>query len=229
MSITIKELPDSEKPYEKLEIYGEKFLSNAELLAIIIKVGTKKETSVELAQKVLKLTSQENSIRAIQDITLEELKQIKGIGRVKAIQIKAVCELSKRMARPLNNKIKITSPKQVAEFIMEEMRYEKREILKLLLLNTKGEVRKIVDVVQGSENYINLKAKDILQEPIKMGLAKFIMIHNHPSGNPTPSKEDIQVTKKIMHLSQILGLELVDHVIIGDGIYTSILSKLKKE
>ena len=134
--MNIKQYPDSEKPYEKLELYGEKMLSNAELLAIIIKTGTKDETSISLANKVLSLIGEENNIRGLSTISIENLKKLRGIGRVKAIQIKAVVELAKRLSRPINiSKIQIRSAKDVADILMQEMQFEKREIAKLLILN----------------------------------------------------------------------------------------------
>ena len=143
--LSIKQLPNSERPYEKLEMYGEKTLSNSELLAIILKTGTKEQTAVGLAQNILTLKGKED-IRAIQEISLAELKKIKGIGKVKAIQIKAVCELSKRMSRPINLNVTIKEPKDVAALLMDELKYEKREIVKIIILNTKNVVQKIVDI-----------------------------------------------------------------------------------
>ena len=143
MSIKLNDLPISERPYEKLEMYGEKSLSNSELLAIIIKTGTKEETAVSLAQKILNLNTENksNSLRFLEQTTIEELTKIKGIGRVKAIELKAVCEIAKRMARPINTKkIVIKEPRDVANLLMEELRYEKREILKVIMLNTKNTV-----------------------------------------------------------------------------------------
>ena len=140
MSLKIKELPETERPYEKLELYGEKALSNAELLAIIIKTGTKSETSVQIAQKILNLNyePQAGDLNFLKNISLQELMQIKGIGRVKAIQLKAICELSIRMSKPSNyKKIKICSTKDLADLVIEEMRFEKRELVKLFLLNVK--------------------------------------------------------------------------------------------
>ena len=128
----IKELPQSERPYEKLEMYSANRLSNAELLAIVIKSGTKEHTSIELAQKILNL-KQENgtNLRFLQDVSITELMQIKGIGRVKAIQLKAICELAKRMARPLREmQVVIHTPEDLANLLMEELRYEKRETVK---------------------------------------------------------------------------------------------------
>ena len=144
MTIKIKELPSAERPYEKLELYGEKNLSNAELLAIIIKSGTKEETSVQLAQKILKLNenAKEDNLNFLRNISIEELMQIKGIGKVKAIQLKAVCELGVRMSKPSNyKKIKIKSPADIAKILMNELRYEKKEIVKLIILNNKNEIQ----------------------------------------------------------------------------------------
>ena len=143
--LSIKQLPNSERPYEKLEMYGEKTLSNSELLAIILKTGTKEQTAVGLAQNILALKGKED-LRSLQEISLAELQKIKGIGKVKAIQIKAVCELAKRMSKPINLNIAIKEPKDVAKLLMDELRYEKREIVKIIILNTKNVVQKVVDI-----------------------------------------------------------------------------------
>ena len=155
MSIKMKELPSSERPYEKLEMYGAGALSNAELLAIIIKTGTKEESSVTLAQKILTLNhNKKDNLTFLQDISIEELTKIKGIGKIKAIQIKAVSELTKRISRPIvNNKITITCPENVADLLMNELKNEKREIVKVLILNTKNIVLKILDISYGSTDY----------------------------------------------------------------------------
>ena len=148
MSIKIKELPELERPYEKLEWYGEKTLSNAELLAIIIKTGTKQETSVQLAQKVLNLNdTQSEGINFLRNISIEELMQINGIGKVKAIQLKAVGELANRMTMPSTfRKIVIKEPRHLAEIMMEELRFQKRDIAKIVILNNKNEILKIKDI-----------------------------------------------------------------------------------
>ncbi|MCL2383180.1 MAG: hypothetical protein FWC79_03300 [Oscillospiraceae bacterium] len=149
MSVKMKELPISERPYEKLEIYGEKYLSNAELLAIIIKTGTKDETSISLAQKILNLkdNSSEDNLRFLTDISIEEFMKIKGIGKVKAIQLKTVCELAKRISKPISTKkIEIRTTEDVANLFMSELQYEKREIAKVIILNSKNIVLKIIDI-----------------------------------------------------------------------------------
>lgn len=157
--LSMKQLPNSERPYEKLELYGEQTLSNSELLAIILKTGSKEQTAIMLAQNILSLKGEEN-IRSLQEISLQELTKIKGIGRVKAIQIKAVCELAKRMARPLNiNKIRIKGPNDVANLLMEEIRYEKKEIVKILILNTKNVVQKIIDIATRNNIFSKSRTK----------------------------------------------------------------------
>lgn len=224
--MSIKKLPKSERPYEKAQMYGIENLSNSELLAIIIKTGTKEKTSVELAQEILSIESEnKENIQFLQDISIEEFMHIKGIGKVKAIQIKAICELTKRMSRPIENiEIKIRTSDNVAQLLMNEMKYEKREKLKVLVLNTKNVLLKIIDVSYGGTNSATVEPKDVLTEPIKMGAPRIILVHNHPSGEPTPSEEDIELTKRIYKAASILGITLLDHVIIGNNKYVSIFS-----
>lgn len=228
MSLKLNKLPISERPYEKLEIYGEKALSNSELLAIIIKTGTKEETAVQVAQKILSINNENDSLRFLGQISIEELTKIKGIGRVKAIQLKAVFEIAKRISRPINTeKIVIKTPKDVADLLMEELKYEKREILKAIILNTKNVVQKIVDIASGGISSINVEPKDILKEAIKMEMPKIIIVHNHPSGDITPSMADIEITRRIHESAKLLGIQMLDHIIIGDGTFKSLLSDTK--
>lgn len=232
MQIKMKELPASERPYEKMELYGPGVLSNSELLAIIIKCGTKEDTSVSLAQKVLALKKSDESkdLRFLQDLTIEELTKIKGIGKVKAIQIIATCELAKRMSKPVNSlKIVIKDTKDVANLLMDELKYEKREIAKLLILNSKNVLLKIIDIAVGGGNFASIEPKMVLKEPIKMGAPKIILVHNHPGGNPKPSDRDYQVTDRIYECADIMGITLLDHVIIGDNTFTSIFKKDKNK
>ena len=175
--MNIKKIPQSERPYEKLEMYGAQALSNAELLAIIIKSGTKEESSIVLAQKILSMQKNtQDSLRFLQDISIKEFMSIKGIGKVKAIQLLAVCELTKRISRPINNfNIQIKSPQDVANLLINELKYEKREIVKVLMLNSKNNVLKIQDVAYGGTSFAVFEIKDVLKEAIKIG-AKFVMV-----------------------------------------------------
>lgn len=231
MAIKIKELPISERPYEKLEIYGENTLTNAELLAIIIKNGSKNETSIELARKILKLNENIDSenLNFLMDVSIEELERIRGIGRVKAIQLKAVCELARRINRPLDyRKKKVTEPKDIVETIQGEMKYLKNEVLKVIILNSNNEILKIKEVFVGGTNFIEVSTKNILSEAVKMQAPNIILVHNHPSGNPSPSKKDLDYTKSIEEASKLLGIRLLDHIIIAGDSYTSIFAYRNK-
>lgn len=227
MPIKMKELPISERPYEKLEMYGESTLSNAELLAIIIKNGTKEESAVTLAQKILSLgkkkTCKEDNLKFLQELSIEQFMEIKGIGKVKAIQLKAVCELAKRISRPIEEiKIKIKTPQDVANLFVDELKAEKREIVKVVIMNSQNIILKIQTISQGGTNSAQVDTKDIFLEAIKMGAPKIILLHNHPSGDATPSLADIKFTEKVEEASKVLGVQLLDHVVIGYNQYTSI-------
>ena len=227
MPIKMKELPETERPYEKLEQYGAKSLSNAELLAIIIKTGTKEETAVGLAQQILKLnTAKENNLKFLMDLTVEEFMKIKGIGKVKAIQLKAVSELATRINTVENYKEKIiTQPRDIAIALMEKMRFEKQEILKVALLNNRNKLIRIKDIAKGGGNFVATTIKSVLKEAVKIEAAKIILIHNHPAGDPTPSMQDIEFTQNVEQASKILGIQLLDHIVIGNTNYVSIFSE----
>lgn len=220
----MKELPRSERPYEKLEMYGAHTLSNAELLAIIIKSGTKGESSLGTAQKILSMKNKNSdSLRFIQDMSTQEFMKIKGIGKVKAIQLKAVCEFAKRLSRPIEvPQVQINRPEDIANLLMDELKYEKREMVKVILLNIKNVVIKIVGICLGSDNSAILKPRDALVEAVKIGAPKIVLVHNHPSGDPTPSEADIEFTDRLGQAASIMGIELLDHIIIGDCKFESI-------
>ena len=233
MKLKMKELPASERPYEKLEIYGAEMLSNSELLAIIIKNGTREENSISIAQRILALNDQKednnDNLKFLCNTSIEEFMKIKGIGKVKAIQLKAIGELARRISRPIHkNEIKIKSTKDVAKLLMPEMRHEKREIFKVILLNNKNIIQRIINVSYGGTNFASIAPKEVLSEAIKIGTPKIILVHNHPSGDPKPSKEDYRVTDRIYECADIMGIELVDHVVIGDGTFESILMGKEK-
>lgn len=227
MPLKMKQLPKSERPYEKLLMYGPKKLSNAELLAIIIKTGTKEETSVDIANRLLLLSE---DINGLSNIPIETFEKIKGIGKVKAIQIKALCEIATRINSPINKiNIIIKTPKDVADLFMQEFKNEKLEKLKMILLNTKNEIVKNIEIKTGSINEIQVRPAEVLKEVIKEEVNKFILIHNHPSGDSTPSKADFDFTKRIEECSNLLKLNFLDHIVIGKDNYKSIKSLINKE
>lgn len=231
MSIKMKQLPITERPYEKLEQYGEKTLTNAELLAIIIKSGTREETSVQLAQRILTLSNEndKNNLNFLRNIAIEELIKIKGIGKVKAVQIKAMCELASRMNGIDNYKgIKILKTQDIGELLFEEMRFEKQEILKLVMLDNQNKLLKIKEVAKGARNFVSANIQVIFNEALKTQALKFILVHNHPSGETTPSQKDIEFTERIIQASKILEIQFLDHIIIGSNNYVSIFAKIEK-
>lgn len=228
----IKKLPELERPYEKLEIYGEENLSNSELLAIIIKTGSKNSSALDLAQKILNLGNEcnNNDITFLKELTIQEMMQIKGIGKKKAIQIKAVCELAKRIGKPIYaKKIIIRGTEDVANLFIKELAGTKREVAKLIILNNKNVVIKIKNISFGGQNFVMIDPKDIFTEAIKMQAQRIILVHNHPSGDPTPSKEDIILTKRVKDASNLLGISFLDHVIIGNNNYESVFSIMRKK
>lgn len=226
MSIKLKELPETERPYEKLELYGAERLTSAELLAIIIKTGTREESAVQLAQRILKLNEngRKDDLTFLQNIAISEFMQIKGIGKVKSIQLLAVIELAKRINKPVNSSvIKIKNTADIANLLMNELKNEKREKVKLVLLNSKNIVIKIKDISYGGTRSAQLEAKDVLYEAIKIQAPRMILVHNHPSGDTTPSQGDYNITDNIYEAAQLMGIELLDHIIIGNNKFESVL------
>lgn len=223
-SYTIKDLPQDERPREKLFKYGPKSLSNSELLAIIIRTGNKQETAIDIAQSLLSIDKR--GLSYLTELSFEEFTTIKGIGKCKASQIMAALELSKRLsASNGGNKIKVTSPRDVTNFLMEEMRYLKKEFFKIVLLDTKNQVISIEDISVGSLNSSIVHPREVFNTAIKRSSASIILVHNHPSGDPTPSKEDLNVTRRLVECGNIIGITVLDHLIIGDGEFISLKEK----
>ena len=226
----ITEIPISDRPYEKLELLGEASLTNSELLAIIIKTGTLKQNCLQIAQNILSGNNESNmtDLEYLAGVSLEELKSYDGIGRVKALQIKAVVELSKRISKIYEiNKDKITSPKDVYNLLAQSYIGKKQESLKTILLNRQKNVISIVTNAIGTNDNINIGVKEIFSEPIKHLANSIILVHNHPGGSLIPSKSDVVFTQKINEYAKIFNIELLDHIIITDKSYVS-LKELKK-
>lgn len=224
----IKDLPDMERPYEKLEAFGAEKLSNAELIAIILKSGTKNITSIELAQKVLLLDKENIGLTFLKEVAFEDLHKIAGLGRIKAIQLKALGELLSRVRLPQTRKEQvISSPEAAAKFFMGELGLETQEYIKTMILNTQNKLIRIETNAVGSTNASYVELKNIFREPIKSGAAKIIVVHNHPSGDPMPSKSDITFSLKLRDVGLLLGIEVLDHIIIANDKFVS-LKRLKK-
>nr|WP_314278417.1 DNA repair protein RadC [uncultured Peptostreptococcus sp.] len=211
---------DDEKPREKMIKKGVKSLSDAELLAIMIRTGDKNNNAVTLSSKLL--SQSKEGIRGLTDMSLDDLCNIDGIGPSKATIIKAALELGIRVSQYLPKKFKINDPWDVYCFYMEELRYLKKEVFKIILLNTKNEILDDVDISVGSLNSSIVHPREVFVEAIKKRSNSIILMHNHPSGNPQPSKEDIMITKRLSECGDILGISVLDHIVIGDGSYYSL-------
>lgn len=217
---TIKDLPVEMRPREKMQSQGPEALSDGELLAILIRVGGRSESALDLANRLL---AQPQGLRFLVEATIEELSRIKGIGLAKASQIKAAVELGRRISldrgeiRPV-----IRSPEDVAALLMEKMRFLDREHFQVLTLNTKNQVLGIETAFIGSLNSSIVHPREIFKEAIRRSAAALILVHNHPSGDPNPSPEDLAVTRRLQEAGQLLGIEVLDHVIIGDQRFYSL-------
>lgn len=221
INYTIKDLPPDERPREKISKYGVKALSNSELLAVIIRTGNRSQTAIEMSQGLLSIHGK--GLISLADMTFEELTSIKGVGGCKAAQIMASIELGKRLAASSkNNKIKITSPLDASNLLMEEMRYLKKELFKILLLDTKNNIISIEDISMGTLNSSIVHPREVFSVAIRRSSASIILAHNHPSGDPTPSKEDISITNRLIESGEIVGIKVLDHIIIGDGKFISL-------
>ncbi len=216
----IKALPSEERPMEKGVYFGVESLSNTELLALIINTGTQEKSAINLAQEVIGCSG---GVFGLRELTVEELTAVKGIGKSKAIRIMASLELGKRMAaKPTDKPSNINHADQVAAMFMEELRYCKKENFKALLLNAKGDILSVDTVSVGELTSTLVHPREVFCNAVKKSAAAVILVHNHPSGDPTPSKEDIETTLRLKQCGEMLGINVLDHLIIGDGRYISI-------
>lgn len=219
----MKELPLSEQPYEKGIKYGVKVLSDAELLAVVLRSGSKNERVVELATKVLQCNNTQSGINILHSLNMHELMKIPGIGKVKALQLLAVAEISNRMVRLRNEDgIRMTDPESVARCYMEEMRHLKREECRLILFDTKSKLIGEQVLSIGTVNTSILSPREVFITALSHDAVHIILLHNHPSGDPTPSKEDKMITNRIAEAGNLVGIRLMDHIIIGDNKYVSL-------
>jgi len=221
--VRIKDLPADLMPRERLVAAGSTALSNAELLALVLGSGTREENALELSARIL---AGSGNWRGLAALSLIELESIRGIGLAKACQIQALVEISRRMAAAVPEvRAGIRCPQDVADLVMEDMRHLDREHFHLLALNTKNQVLANVQVSVGSLNASPVHPREVFKEAIRRSSAAIILIHNHPSGDPTPSREDIEVTKRLDEAGKLLGIEVFDHIVIGDKKYVSLKEK----
>ena len=220
--LMMKELPLEERPREKMLKIGAQALSNAELLAILLRTGSKKDSVLRIAERILK-KYEEMGAAALASLSPQELSKIKGIGPVKAVTVVAAIELGKRLhGKVATEKPVIRAPQDVSDLLMTRLRYETREHFMIVLLSTKNHVLAIPTISIGSLNASIVHPRELFHEAINHSAAAVILVHNHPSGDPTPSREDIRLTKKLMEAGEILEIHVLDHVIIGDNKYVSL-------
>lgn len=221
--LTLKEYPLELRPRERLYQLGVQALSDQELLALLLATGTKGVTALDIANSIL---TENEGIKGLANLSLEELAHFPGVGQAKAAKILAAIEIGKRISlrggelRPI-----IHSPEDVSNLVMEEMRHYDREHFKILLLNTKNHVINIDTVSIGNLNSSLVHPRELFKAAIKRSAAAIILVHNHPSGDPRPSREDINITKRLIEAGNILGIEVLDHIIIGDKAFCSLKEK----
>ncbi len=219
-SPTIKDLPSGERPRERLLAYGAQALSTAELIALLIRVGNHERSAVSLGEHLL---AHFGNIKGVACASAEELAKVKGIGPAKAAEIKAAIEFGSRLALFTDDaRPTIGGPRDVANLLMPDLRYLKKETLKAILLSTKNHVLAIKTISIGDLSSSIVHPREVFQDAVVASAASIIVAHNHPSGDPTPSAEDVAVTKRLIAAGEILGIDVLDHIVIGDGIFASL-------
>ncbi|GMX66494.1 MULTISPECIES: RadC family protein [Paenibacillus] len=219
-NMTLRDVPSEDRPRERMMLYGAQALSNAELLAILLRTGTYQESAVHVAQRLL---LECGGLRMLTDMSMEQLTEIKGIGEAKALQIQAGIELGRRLARStMNETVTIRSPQDVAALLMEDLRYLQKEHFVCLFLNTKNHVIGQETLSMGSLNASIVHPREVFRAAIKRSSASIVCAHNHPSGDPTPSPEDVEITKRLVQAGEIVGIDVLDHIVIGDKRYVSL-------
>ncbi|MDO4321591.1 MAG: DNA repair protein RadC [Lachnospiraceae bacterium] len=216
-SRTMKSIPKEERPYEKCLAKGADSLSDAELLAVILRTGSKGESALELSRKILAQHGEGNGLLGIYHMSISDLTRVKGLGKVKAVQLKCVAELSKRIARrTFSDGVSFKDPAAVARYYMEELRHQEQEVLILAMLNSKGRLIRDMVISKGTVRSSLISPREIFIEAVRHQAVSIILLHNHPSGVPDPSGDDILLTERIREAGKLLGIELLDHIIIGD-------------
>jgi len=223
ISLMIRDFPEDQRPRERLLSNGPESLSNHELLAILLRTGTRDESVLQLSYRLL---NHFEGLRQLKDATVEEITSIKGIGTAKAVQILAALELGRRINKlRYEERYVIRSPEDGAKYVMEDLRFLSQEHFVCLYLNTKNQVIHRKTVFIGSLNASIVHPREVFKEAIKRSAASIICAHNHPSGDPTPSREDIEVTKRLVECGRMIGIELLDHLIIGEQKFVSLKEK----
>ncbi len=218
----IKTIPVRERPYEKCLHSGPEALTDSELLAVIIRSGAQGASSIEVARAVLEAGDGEQGLLGIHHLSLQELMEIRGIGQVKAVQIKCIGELSKRIAALSAKKLlDFKDPSTIAAYYMERMRHEEQELMICMMLNTNSQLLGEEIISKGTVNAALVSPRELILAAFRYRAVFIILVHNHPSGNPRPSREDLLLTERIQEACGLVGIPLMDHIVIGDQRYVS--------
>lgn len=219
---TMKQLPEDDRPYEKCKKMGVSSLTDKELMAILLRSGTKECNSLQLSERLFSIHPVYKGIDGLPYLSYEQLIKIKGIGQVKALQILCLVELSKRLSlSKTKERLKLMTPSAIANHYMDAMRYLTKEQLMILLLDSKNCLMKETVLSVGTVNASLVSSREVFLEALRCDAVSIVLLHNHPSGDPTPSDQDISVTKKILQAGKIIGIHLIDHIIVGEHCYTS--------
>ncbi|MGN1401316.1 MAG: DNA repair protein RadC [Bacillus sp. (in: firmicutes)] len=222
-TLMIRDFPESEKPRERFIRNGPQSLSNKELLALLLRTGTKNESVLQLSERLI---AHFDGLRMLKDASIEEMISINGIGEAKAIQILAAVEFGRRITNLCyDDRFVICSPEDCANYCMNDMRFLSQEHFVCLYLNTKNQVLHRQTIFIGSLNASIVHPREVFKEAFRRSAASIICLHNHPSGDPTPSREDIEVTKRLVECGELIGISVLDHLIIGEKKYVSLKEK----
>ncbi|PLT30145.1 RadC family protein [Peribacillus deserti] len=222
-NLLIRDYPVDDRPRERFINEGAKALSNQELLALLLRTGTRNESVIQLSNRLL---TQFEGLRLLTDASLEEMMALKGIGEAKAIQVLAAVELGRRISNlSFDERYVIRSPEDCANYCMNDMRFLTQEHFVCLYLNTKNQVLHRQTIFIGSLNASIVHPREVFKEAFRRSAASIICVHNHPSGDPSPSREDIEVTKRLTECGKIIGIDLLDHIIIGEKKFVSLKEK----
>ena len=218
--VMIRDLPQEERPRERLRSYGPSALSNAELLAIILRTGAQSENVLNLSARLI---SQFGGLSGLARASYDELCAVYGFGEAKTAQIKAAFELGRRaLTLQENDRPTVHSPQDVANLLQGEMAFLEQEHIRVLLLNTRNRVQSIHEVYKGSVNSAVIRAGERFRDAVRANAPAVILVHNHPSGDPAPSAEDVQITRQILDAGKLLDIEVLDHVILAQRGFVSL-------
>lgn len=220
--LKIKDFPCDEKPIERMLRWGPEALSDAELMAIILKTGRPGENAVDLARRILSM-SEDGSLCGLYDISSEELKRIEGIGKTKAAQIVALYQLAVRIGRDKGNRKKknISSIAQLGESLVAQLRWLRKEVFKVVMVDCRWNVMNVVQISEGSLDQSVVHPREVFMAAVRNYAAAIVLVHNHPSGNPAPSNQDYQTTLRLIRAGEVLGIEVADHIITGENDFYS--------